>query len=1259
MSPPRILVVEDERIVARDIQLRLRRLGYEVVGATRSGEEAVRLTGELRPDLVLMDIRLDGATDGVAAAQEIHDRFQLPVVYLTAYADDDTLRRACVTEPFGYILKPFDERELRTVIEMALYKHRSDRKLRESERRYAVTLSSIGDAVIATDERARVRFINPTAATLTGWPPDRAAGRPLAEVFRIINEHTRQPAEDPAAKVLHTGATVGLANHTVLLSRDGREVPIDDCGAPILDDRGNLTGVVLVFHDISERREAARALETSEHRYRLLFERNMAGVLRNTLDGQILEVNDAFAWLLGYESVEEVRGRPVADHYHDPADREAMLARLRAERVLTNYELRLRRKDGRPVWVLANIILYDDEQGRPVVQGTVIDITDRREAAEALTLFRALIDRTTDAVEVVDPRTGRLLDMNETACLAHGYTREEYLALSVWDLDPTFGQAGWADHVARLRAVGSLTVGSRHRRKDGSTFPVEVNVTYIRLNRDYMVAVVRDVTERERAEAALRRTADLLKAVADGTTDAVFVKDRAGKYLLFNEAAARFVGKPVAEVLGKDDTELFEPQSARVVMDGDRRVMASGHAETAEETLTAAGVTRTYQVTKAPYRDEAGNMIGLVGISRDITAQKRAEQALRDSEQRFRTFVDHATDAFLLHDDRGVILDVNQQACESLGYSREELVGKTPLDFNPDVDQARLDEIQRRLDAGDLITTDRRHRRKDGLIFPVEIRIRPFWEGGRRFGVALVRDITERKRADDALRRSEETLRRAQAIGHVGSWLFEVDEGMFVGSDEGNRMCGWGPGPHRAEELLAIVHPDDLPRMQAAWQATLAGGPYEIEHRLVVGGQVVWVSVRAEPEADPSGRVVRITGVTQDVTERRRLEEQLRQAQKMEAVGQLAGGVAHDFNNLLTVINGYSELVFEGLPPGDPARDLLDQIKRAGERSAGLTRQLLAFSRRQVLSPQVLDLNAVVADAEKLLRRLIGEDVRLTTDLAPGLGAVRADPGQIEQVLLNLAVNARDAMPTGGRLTVATRNVELGDDFTRTHPDARPGRYVLLAVSDTGCGMTAEVKPRIFEPFFTTKGPGKGTGLGLATVYGIVQQSDGWVEVESEPGAGATFRMYLPRVERASGAWKLEPRVPTLPHGTETVLVVEDEDGVRALTQRILRRCGYTVLEAANGEEAMRVAAGHGGPIHLLVTDVVMPGPGGPVVAEWLTAERAGLRVLFMSGYTDDAVVRHGVLHASANFLQKPFSPVALAHKVREVLDSAAPDSPP
>lgn len=399
-------------------------------------------------------------------------------------------------------------------------------------------------------------------------------------------------------------------------------------------------------------------------------------------------------------------------------------------------------------------------------------------------------------------------------------------------------------------------------------------------------------------------------------------------------------------------------------------------------------------------------------------------------------------------------------------------------------------------------------------------------------------------------------------------------------------------------------------------------------------------------------RLTRLGPAVLGALERRRLEEQLRQAQKMEAIGQLAGGVAHDFNNILTAITGYSELLLDELSPDSPLRDDVSEIRKAADRAATLTRQLLAFSRKQILALRVLDLNVLVADMDKLLRRLLGEDVDLVTKLDPALGAVKADPGQLEQVIVNLAVNARDAMPEGGKLTIETRNADLDESYAREHLPVTPGRYVLLAVSDTGTGMSQETQVHLFEPFFSTKEKGKGTGLGLATVYGIVKQSGGYIWCYSEVGHGSTFKVYLPLVEEPAQPLAA-PRARTKPaRGWETVVVVEDEEGVRLLARRVLKAQGYTVLEATDGAAAVALAREHAGPLHLLLTDVILPASSGRKLADELVTLRPGLKVLYMSGYTEDAIVHRGVLDPGTAFLHKPFSPDDLTLKVREVLDA-------
>ncbi|AMV26083.1 Blue-light-activated protein [Gemmata sp. SH-PL17] len=523
--------------------------------------------------------------------------------------------------------------------------------------------------------------------------------------------------------------------------------------------------------------------------------------------------------------------------------------------------------------------------------------------------------------------------------------------------------------------------------------------------------------------------------------------------------------------------------------------------------------------------------------------------------------------------------------------------------------------------------------------------------------IALAQERWERERAEDEVRAAHATYETAiKATGHV-LYDWDVERGRIEWGGSFERTLGYREEemPTELSAWVALVHPDDRTALdREIRRVTETGTPFQLEYRVRHrDGTYIVMDDTGHFVPAPNGRAKRMVGFVSDITNRKRLEEQVQQSRKMEAVGRLAGGVAHDFNNLLTVINGYTELAIGALPEGAPVRSMVDEVRRAGDRAADLTRQLLAFGRQQVLQPKIFDLNEVVGDLAGMFRRVIGEDIQLGVQTGAGPLRVKADPGQVEQVLMNLVVNARDAMPTGGNLTIETSTVMLSAKLAQDGSEVIPGRYVVLAVSDTGCGMPDEVRAHVFEPFFTTKEIGKGTGLGLATVYGIVKQSEGHIELETTVGQGTTFRVYLPGVPQTPDAREPEAAPDELPSGTETVLVVEDEPGVRAVAQMILQYLGYTVLVAANSTEATALARS-GPPIDLLLTDVVMPRVGGRVVAEQLQRDTPNLKVVYMSGYTDDAVVRHGVEQERTDFLQKPFTPATLAHKVRSVLDRSA-----
>jgi PAS domain S-box-containing protein len=521
-----------------------------------------------------------------------------------------------------------------------------------------------------------------------------------------------------------------------------------------------------------------------------------------------------------------------------------------------------------------------------------------------------------------------------------------------------------------------------------------------------------------------------------------------------------------------------------------------------------------------------------------------------------------------------------------------------------------------------------------------------------RYALALRAQERQRHLAESALRASEERFRAL--VEHSSDALLLLDEEgrLTYAAASSRRHLGRAPDELVGQSLFDLLHPDDREfggtLLTEALQRPGEGVTAEIRFKHVDGSWRIMESIGVNRLDDPAVDAIVLNA--RDITDRRKLSEQLRQSQKMEAVGQLAGGVAHDFNNLLTAILGYCNLMLDDLPRDSPLRPDIAEVKAAGERAASLTRQLLAFSRRQMLQPQIVDINSLIRQMETLLRRIISEDVELVTALAPSLPPVKVDPACIEQVLVNLAVNARDAMPAGGRVTIETTVIDLDEPYAVSHATVVPGRYVMLAVSDTGEGMDASTRARVFEPFFTTKEQGKGSGLGLATVYGIVKQSGGYIWVYSEPGHGSVFKIYLPYAASlvASATDDRSPSSGT--RGWETVLLVEDEDAVRALAREVLRRHGYVVLEARHGLDALRVAERHPDVIQLLVTDVVMPHMSGRALAERLGAVRPKMKVLFMSGYTDHAVM-HRHLAPGAAFLQKPFSPETFARMVRALLD--------
>ncbi len=643
----------------------------------------------------------------------------------------------------------------------------------------------------------------------------------------------------------------------------------------------------------------------------------------------------------------------------------------------------------------------------------------------------------------------------------------------------------------------------------------------------------------------------------------------------------------------------------------------------------------------------------------ELASQAQTKPERKSEEEQFRLLALHLREVLWVADARQTKMHYVSPAYETVwGRTRQSLFDTPPsfLDAVAPEDRERVSNaVGTRQQTGHYEEVYR-IRRPDGSLRWIWDRGYPVNDGQdlKVNFVGISEDITERKQAEADQARlaaivdcSEDAIVSMTLNGIVVHWnpgaerLYGYTAEEMIG-----RSISVLFAPERYQEYLHILEKVKKHERLSAQETV----------RRKKDGSSITVSVDICPIEVRDGEVVGASKVAHDITRMKQLEEQFRQAQKMEAVGQLAGGVAHDFNNLLTVISCCSSILLRDALPGNWRKDMLEEISAAGERAAMLTRQLLAFSRKQVLEPRVLELNGIVTHCEKMLRRLVGEDVVFTTVLKPDLGRVKADPGQVEQVLMNLVVNARDAMPEGGTLTVTTANAVLDHTYCCSHTEAKPGRYIMLAVSDTGCGMDETTKARIFEPFFTTKELGRGTGLGLSMVYGFIKQSGGLICVSSQPGGGTTFTIYLPEVEELASAWEAPIDVDQIPHGHETILLAEDDGAVRAVTHKVLQSCGYRVLEAADGPEATRLAEANPGPIHLLVSDVVMPELGGRRLAAQVMALKPGIKVLYLSGYTPDEVLRHGVLDSEITFLQKPFSPSVLLRKVRDVLDTDLTD---
>jgi two-component system, cell cycle sensor histidine kinase and response regulator CckA len=999
-----------------------------------------------------------------------------------------------------------------------------------------------------------------------------------------------------------------------------------------------------------------RKLHRNENSYSRLVEMSLDAVWIHR-QGTIIMANRACAELFGVSTPENLAGKHVLDFAH-PRDHDAVRMRIQNQaddsNPIRHYETKYVRWDGKELDldVVVCSILF---RGEAASLAMFHDIWEQKRAEQKL--------RESEATLAAAQRIGHMgswtLELEQPDNLDNNPLRWSDELFRILGYEPggievsrpcflRLVQPEDRDRVAQAmgKSIASGTGYSIEYRIIRPNGDVRVMQGYIDLVLDQrtkkplrFVGTVQDITEQKHAEERLAQMALIVESSDDAITSVALD----GTIASWNMGGERIYGYTAAEAVGQPITILQPPDRPGEISKILARVLRGERIEALETVrLRKGGESIVASLTIWPVMDPSGKIIEIAAMARDITAHKREAERSR----RLAQLVDSSTELICTGDIEGRITFMNQAFLRALGWTEKEVIGKYFRDvvLSPDNPAELRDQIREGIIKGGGWKGECLQCRKDGTDFPVYLSVGPLKDNsGRVIGsVGIVRDLTESKRA-------QERFYKAFHLNPEPITIATVSEGRYVDVNESFlRITGY-----KREEVVGRTSMEvkfwesleDRARLIELLEKQGSVRDLEITFRTKFDEQRVGLDSADLIDVDGQKCII---AILKDITERKALEKQIRQLQKMEAVGQLSGGIAHDFNNLLGVILGYTELLEEGLSRDSKLLKTVEEIKKAGMRAASLTRQLLAFSRQQVLELKVLDLNVVVADTEKMLRRLIGENIEITTKLASDLGQVKADEGQIEQVIMNLAVNARDAMPEGGKIIIETRNTELDEDYALRHPPTLPGKYVELSMTDTGIGMDAQTQLHIFEPFFTTKELGKGTGLGLATVYGVVKQSGGYVWVYSEPGVGTTFKVYLPCVAGADRERGPSDAEKALARGSETILLVEDEKSLRTLTRTLLEQNGYTVLEASGGKEAIEIARLCDGSVDLLLTDMIMPGMNGHEVASCLRRAYPRMKVVYMSGYSGFG--SRGLAEQGDILLSKPITRETLLRKLDEVL---------
>ena len=1019
--------------------------------------------------------------------------------------------------------------------------------------------------------------------------------------------------------------------------------------------------------DITSRKRAEEELRVSDEKYRNLAENPFVGIFRTALDdGTFLYSNQKNAEIIGYDSPQDLIGKLRAADFYPSEARAELLDILRREGKVEDFETKAVLKDGTKKNISVSAQLWAE---KGYLEGVIVDITERKRAEEELQKSKEKLLQAQYVARMGDFTW--YIKTGEATWSDGMYELLKYEKNEIIDYQKVNTDIHHPDDLERVTkwlmdsiASGDTFLEPNEYRlicKDGEVLYVQTNgqIEYQDGKAVTLFGTCQDITERKKAELALRESEGKYRILLEESPDPIFSFTPEGRYTYVNRSFAKGVGKSVEDIIGKKIWDVFPKDEADKRFAALKQVFTTGMEKVIEVRVPHPEGDKYYVTTITPVKDMAGHVISVICSSKNITDRKMAEEALRAGEEKFSKAFH--TSPYVITITRaidGAFIEVNDAFATVSGYSREEALSDSSIGLNlwnhPE-DRAWVIET---LTQGEIVNgkefqfKSKSGKLIDGLFSAQFIRL-----NDELCVLSSINDITERKQAEEELRRRENQLQRIFEILPIGLWLADKDGTLLRGNPAGVRIWGAEPkvpiseyGVFKAWRLPSRepIKPDDW-----ALAKTIRNGVTIVDELLEIesfDGKRKTILNYTAPVSDSSGNIDGAIVVNLDVSERQALEARLIQSQKMESIGRLAGGVAHDFNNMLGVILGHTEMAMEYVDPSSPLHEDLEEIRKAAMRSSDLTRQLLAFARKQTIAPKVHDLNKTVSGTLKMLQRLIGEDIDLAWMPGKELWPVKMDTSQIDQILANLCVNARDAIAGVGKITIETANATFDREYCLNHEGFSPGEYVLLAVSDNGCGMDQETMTHIYEPFFTTKTTSKGTGLGLATVYGIVKQNGGFINVYSEPSQGTTFKIYLARhYSKADQSQHIELQ-PSMGYGNETILLVEDEASILKLTTMMLERMGYTVLAASTPGEAIRIAETHPGEIHLLITDVVMPEMNGRDLAKSILSFYPGLKRLFMSGYTANVIAHHGILDEGVNYIQKPFSKNELTLIVQEVL---------